>query len=161
VIEIVPAHTPDQIEEARQLFKEYAAWLEIDLCFQNFDVELAGLPGDYAPPRGRLLLAVDGDQIAGCIALRKMADGICEMKRLFVRAAFRGKGLGRELAGNIIRNATKIGYERMRLDTLPGRMDKAIALYRELGFKEIAPYYNNPVPDAMFMELVLSAAVTK
>lgn len=161
MIEIVPAHTPDQIEEARQLFKEYAAWLEIDLCFQNFDVELAGLPGDYAPPRGRLLLAVDGDQIAGCIALRKMADGICEMKRLFVRAAFRGKGLGRELAGNIIRNATKIGYERMRLDTLPGRMDKAIALYRELGFKEIAPYYNNPVPDAMFMELVLSAAVTK
>jgi len=161
VIEIVPAHTPDQIEEARQLFKEYAAWLEIDLCFQNFDVELAGLPGDYAPPRGRLLLAVDGDQIAGCIALRKMADGICEMKRLFVRAAFRGKGLGRELADNIIRNATKIGYERMRLDTLPGRMDKAIALYRELGFKEIAPYYNNPVPDAMFMELVLSAAVTK
>ena len=90
-----------------------------------------------------------------------MAEGICEMKRLFVRAAFRGKGLGRELAGNIIRNATKIGYERMRLDTLPGRMDKAIALYRELGFKEIAPYYNNPVPDAMFMELVLSAAVTK
>ena len=161
MIEIVPAHTPDQIEEARQLFKEYAAWLEIDLCFQNFDVELAGLPGDYAPPRGRLLLAVDGDQIAGCIALRKMADGICEMKRLFVRAAFRGKGLGRELADNIIRNATKIGYERMRLDTLPGRMDKAIALYRELGFKEIAPYYNNPVPDAMFMELVLSAAVTK
>ena len=161
MIEIVPAHTPDQIEEARQLFKEYAAWLEIDLCFQNFDVELAGLPGDYAPPRGRLLLAVDGDQIAGCIALRKMADGICEMKRLFVRAAFRGKGLGRKLADNIIRNATKIGYERMRLDTLPGRMDKAIALYRELGFKEIAPYYNNPVPDAMFMELVLSAAVTK
>ena len=161
MIEIVPAHTPDQIEEARQLFKEYAAWLEIDLCFQNFDVELAGLPGDYAPPRGRLLLAVDGDQIAGCIALRKMADGICEMKRLFVRAAFRGKGLGCELADNIIRNATKIGYERMRLDTLPGRMDKAIALYRELGFKEIAPYYNNPVPDAMFMELVLSAAVTK
>ena len=161
MIEIVPAHTPDQIEEARQLFKEYAAWLEIDLCFQNFDVELAGLPGDYAPPRGCLLLAVDGDQIAGCIALRKMAEGICEMKRLFVRAAFRGKGLGRELAGNIIRNATKIGYERMRLDTLPGRMDKAIALYRELGFKEIAPYYNNPVPDAMFMELVLSAAVTK
>jgi len=161
VIEIVPAHTPDQIEEARQLFKEYAAWLEIDLCFQNFDVELAGLPGDYAPPRGRLLLAVDGDQIAGCIALRKMADGICEMKRLFVRAAFRGKGLGRELADNIIRNATKIGYERMRLDTLPGRMDKAIALYRELGFKEIAPYYNNPVPDAMFMDLVLSAALTK
>ena len=161
MIEIVPAHTPDQIEEARQLFKEYAAWLEIDLCFQNFDVELAGLPGDYAPPRGCLLLAVDGDQIAGCIALRKMADGICEMKRLFVRAAFRGKGLGPELADNIIRNATKIGYERMRLDTLPGRMDKAIALYRELGFKEIAPYYNNPVPDAMFMELVLSAAVTK
>ena len=161
MIEIVPAHTPDQIEEARQLFKEYVAWLEIDLCFQNFDVELAGLPGDYAPPRGCLLLAVDGDQIAGCIALRKIADGICEMKRLFVRAAFRGKGLGRELADNIIRNATKIGYERMRLDTLPGRMDKAIALYRELGFKEIAPYYNNPVPDAMFMELVLSAAVTK
>src|SRR5436853_3921863 len=96
VIEITHADT-NQIEHARQLFKEYAAWLEIDLCFQNFDAELAGLPGDYAPPRGRLLLAADGDQIAGCIALRKIADGICEMKRLFVRAAFRGQGLGRSL----------------------------------------------------------------
>src|SRR5437016_13880632 len=158
---MVPAYTADQIEHARQLFKEYAAWLEIDLCFQNFDAELAGLPGDYAPPRGRLLLAADGDQIAGCIALRKIADGICEMKRLFVRAAFRGQGLGRSLTEAIINEARVIGYERMRLDTLHGRMDKAIALYRELGFKEIAPYYNNPVPGAMFMELVLSAAVTK
>ena len=157
----VEATSLDQIAKARQLFREYSAWLGIDLCFQNFERELAELPGDYALPEGRLLLAYDVAQLAGCVALRKINQRVCEMKRLFVRAAFRGKGLGRELADNIIRNATKIGYERMRLDTLPGRMDKAIALYRELGFKEIAPYYNNPVPDAMFMELVLSAAVTK
>ena len=155
ISEIVPAFSDAQIIQARELFKEYAAWLEIDLCFQNFDKELAGLPGDYAAPDGRLLLAYDDAQLAGCIALRKLSDGVCEMKRLFVREQFRGKGLGRALTERIIREAKRIGYERMRLDTLPPKMNDAIALYRSLGFREIEPYYNNPVPGAIFLELEL------
>jgi carbonic anhydrase len=153
--EIIHAQSPEDIEHARTLFKEYAAWLEIDLCFQNFAKELAELPGEYAPPNGRLFLAGRDTGIAGCIALRKIGDGICEMKRLFVRAEFRGKGLGRKLVEAIISEARKIGYERMRLDTLPGKMDEAIALYRSLGFAEIEPYYQNPVAGAKFMELEL------
>ena len=145
----------EYVKHARELFKEYAAWLEIDLCFQNFDRELAELPGDYAPPEGRLLLAFDNEQLAGCVALRKIGDGVCEMKRLFLRPAFRGKGLGRSLTDAIIREAREIGYQRMRLDTLPPKMNDAIALYRSLGFKEIEPYYPNPVPGAKFMELNL------
>ena len=151
----IQAQTSEQIDQARQLFKEYAAWLEIDLCFQNFEKELAELPGDYAPPDGRLLLAYDDAQLVGCVALRKIDKSICEMKRLFVHDRFRGKGLGRSLIEAIISEAKQIGYERMRLDTLPPKMDKAIALYNELRFKEIEPYYNNPVPGAMFMELIL------
>src|SRR6266705_137055 len=145
----------EYIANGRELFKEYAAWLEIDLCFQNFDQELAGLPGDYAPPDGRLLLAQRNNQIAGCIALRKIGDGICEMKRLFVRPAFRGLGLGRSLIESVIREARAIGYTAMRLDTLPPKMNDAIALYHVFGFQEIAPYYKNPVPGAKFMELSL------
>ena len=152
---IIQLSTPDQIEQSRELFKEYEDSLGIKLCFQNFEKELAELPGDYAPPQGRLLLAMDDDRVAGCIALRKIGDGICEMKRLFVRAEFRGRGLGRKLVEAIISEARKIGYERMRLDTLPGKMDEAIALYRSLGFTEIKPYYQNPVPGAKFMELEL------
>lgn len=154
--EIIPAQSPHDIEHARELFKEYAAWLEIDLCFQNFGKELAELPGDYAPPSGRLFLAVKDTGIAGCVAMRKIGDGICEIKRLFVRAEFRGQGLGRQLAEAIIRAGKEIGYERMRLDTLPPKMNDAIALYRSLGFQEIEPYYNNPVPGAKFMELKLA-----
>ena len=150
------ASSPEEIEQARELFEEYAAWLQIDLCFQSFDKELAGLPGQYALPDGRLLLAFEDDQLAGCVALRKIGEGTCEMKRLFLRSQFRGKGLGRKLAETIIAEARQIGYERMRLDTLPGRMDQAIKLYRALGFKEIPAYYHNPVPDATFMELVLA-----
>lgn len=151
----IQAQTSEQIEQARQLFKEYSAWLQIDLCFQNFEKELAELPGDYAPPDGRLLLAYDDAQLVGSVALRRIDEGVCEMKRLFLRDKFRGKGLGRSLIEAIINEAKQIGYERMRLDTLPPKMDKAIALYSELGFKEIEPYYNNPVPGAMFMELNL------
>jgi putative acetyltransferase len=144
-----------EIDTARVLFEEYAASLEINLCFQNFDKELAGLPGDYAPPSGRLYLAVENDEVAGCIALRKIGEGICEMKRLYVRPAFRGMGLGRKLTERIVEDARAIGYERMRLDTLPGKMDQAIGIYRSLGFKEIEPYYDNPIEGAAFMELEL------
>src|SRR6266567_7209424 len=124
----IQASSPEEIESARELFEEYAAWLQIDLCFQSFDKELAGLPGQYAPPDGRLLMAIEDDQLAGCVARRKIGEDTCEMKRLFLRSQFRGKGLGRKLAETIIAEARLIGYERMRLDTLPGRMDQAIKL---------------------------------
>lgn len=153
--EIIQAHSAEHIDRARELFREYEAWIETDLCFQNFEKELAGLPGKYAPPDGRLLLAIQDEQLAGCVALRKIGEGVCEMKRLFVRPAFHGNGLGRQLIERILMEARQIGYERMRLDTLPPQMNKAIALYRKLGFKEIAPYYDNPVPGALFMELEL------
>lgn len=156
---IVQAHIPEHTDQARSLFREYAAWLGLDLCFQNFEKELAELPGAYAPPAGRLLLAFENDQLAGCVAFRKLSDGVCEMKRLFLRPQFHGKGRGRQLAEAIIAEARGAGYERMRLDTLPDQMGKAIALYRSLGFKEIEAYYKNPVPGALFMELLLDQAV--
>jgi ribosomal protein S18 acetylase RimI-like enzyme len=145
-----------EVQQARQLFEEYAAWLGFNLCFQNFDRELAELPGDYAPPNGRLLLAVENEQVGGCVALRKIGDGIGEMKRLYVRPEFRGKGLGRMLTETIIEAARELGYQRLRLDTLPGKMDQAIAMYRSLGFKNIERYYNNPYEEAAFMELFLN-----
>lgn len=151
----VQAESAEQLRCARELFAEYAAALGISLCFQNFDQELATLPGAYRPPDGRLLLALSEEKIAGCIALRKIADGVCEMKRLYVRPLFRGQGVGRALVEHLIAEAREIGYARMRLDTLPAKMDEAIALYRALGFREIAPYYHNPFADALFMELAL------
>ena len=152
---IYPAHTQEHIDQARTLFTEYEASLNISLCFQNFDEEMKGLPGKYAPPDGRLLLATIDDELAGCIALRKLSPDVCEMKRLFVRPAFRSHGLGRVLVETIIDEARKLGYTRMRLDTLPGLMDKAIALYRSFGFVDIEPYCQNPVEGAKFMELEL------
>ncbi len=153
---IFQATTDEHIEAARTLFEEYAASLGFSLCFQNFDQELKNLPGDYAPPDGRLLLAVENDQLAGCIALRKLGDGVCEMKRLFVRPAYRATGLGRTLVESLIDEARKLGYTQMRLDTIPGKMDKAIALYQTIGFVEIEPYCQNPVEGAKFMELKLA-----
>jgi ribosomal protein S18 acetylase RimI-like enzyme len=148
------AQSAAEIAEARRLFMEYAAAVGIDLCFQNFDEELSTLPGAYARPEGRLLLARVETAVAGCIALRKMGDTACEMKRLYVRPAFRSRSVGRDLAHAIIREARTIGYRRMLLDTLP-LMTDALRLYRALGFREIEPYYHNPVEGALFMELEL------
>ena len=153
-MEVVRATSAEDVERARALFGEYERSLGIDLCFQGFEQELAGLPGAYAPPRGRLLFAVEGDRLAGCVALRPLGDDVCEMKRLYVRPEFRGRRAGRLLATTVIREARAIGYARMRLDTLPS-MEEAIGLYRTLGFVEIAPYTPNPVPGALFLELDL------
>ena len=154
---ILQAAFPEQVEAARALFQEYAASLGFHLCFQSFDKELAGLPGDYAPPDGRLLLAEHEGKIAGCVALHKLSDGVCEMKRLYVRPESRGKALGRALAERVIQEARAMGYSQMRLDTIVGQMDSAIALYRALGFREIPPYRENPIVGAIYMELKLDA----
>ncbi len=155
-MDLIQAESPVHIELARQLFKEYAAALGIDLCFQNFQQELDGLPGAYAPPSGRLFLAMTNTDAAGCVALRKIADDTCEMKRLYVRPEFRGTGLGLKLAEAIISAGRELGYRRMRLDTLPEKMERAVRMYRSLGFKEIAPYYENPVEVVTYMELELN-----
>jgi ribosomal protein S18 acetylase RimI-like enzyme len=153
-MQILEAHSPDCIPVIRELFTEYANSIEIDLCYQSFDRELAELPGRYAPPEGRLFLALESGKAAGCVALRKIGDGVCEMKRLYVRPAFRSVGLGRKLATTIITAARETGYDRMRLDTL-GSMKEAIALYESLDFQRIPPYYDNPSGCAVFMELAL------
>ena len=149
------ATTPDDIQNARQLFEEYAASLGFSLCFQSFDQELASLPGKYSAPSGCLLLAYSNEQLAGCIALRQLDTETCEMKRLFVRPDFRGARLGKVLVDAIIAEARAIGYKRMCLDTVPGKMDRAIGLYEAIGFRDVEPYYDNPVEGARFMELHL------
>ncbi len=155
MVAIRQAATNKQINEARELFREYEAWLGLDLCFQGFEAELAGLPGKYAEPDGRLLLAYLDHQLAGCIALRDLGDGICEMKRLFVRDEFRGRKIGIDLIVRVITDAREIGYDRMRLDTYPPKMGKAVSLYESHGFGPIPPYYDNPHHDVLFMEKLL------
>jgi putative acetyltransferase len=154
-IDLIQATLPEHIEQARTLFLEYGKSLGFSLCFQSFDEELKNLPGAYGPPSGRLLLARSGDHAAGCVALRKLEAGICEMKRLYVRPSDRGRGLGRILVERVITEARLIGYERMRLDTVASAMGDAIALYRTMGFKEIAPYSAIPIESALWMELLL------
>jgi putative acetyltransferase len=155
ILTFTQAHSPDQVAQARELFLQYAESLGFSLCFQGFDNELAGLPGEYAPPDGRLLLAECEGQLAGCVALHRLGSDVCEMKRLYLRPVFRGKGLGRALAERIIAEARQIGYQRMRLDTVEPVMKDALAMYRKLGFKEISPYRTNPIAGAKYMELEL------
>jgi GNAT superfamily N-acetyltransferase len=153
--EIVQVTTPGaKLEAVRALFLEYAESLGFSLCFQGFDDELGNLPGIYAPPEGRLLLARESTEIRGCVGLRKLNPATCEMKRLYVRRQFRGTGLGRQLAEKIVADARAIGYRRICLDTLPA-MAEARALYRSMGFRETAPYHHNPLPGVVFMEKYL------
>lgn len=147
--------SPDDIGMIRTLFIEYQHWLNFSLCFQGFDQELAGLPGKYALPAGRLYLAEIDGTVCGCIALRPMDEpGVCEMKRLYVREEFRGKKIGKLLAERIVADAKAIGYHTMRLDTLQ-RMETARTLYRQLGFTDIPAYYNNPLDEVVYLELSL------
>jgi GNAT superfamily N-acetyltransferase len=155
VLNIAPASSSRDIEDARILFGEYAGLVAEALCFQNFDGELVALPGDYAPPAGVLLIARDADKAAGCVALRRVDAGTGEMKRMFVRDQYRGSGLGRRLALAVIEEARKRKYRRMVLDTLP-KLATAIALYRDLGFRETGPYLASPTPGALCFELRLS-----
>lgn len=149
------AGSPEQITIIRELFLEYAQSLGFSLCFQGFDQELAGLPGVYAPPAGRLILATQGGHAAGCVALHRLDAKYCEMKRLYVRRQFRGQGLGSHLAERIIADARQIGYKYLRLDTVEPVMRRAVAMYRRLGFVEIEPYRPNPIDGALYMELQL------
>lgn len=154
MLKISPVETGEDVELARELLEEYADSLGIDLSFQNFEEELANLPGCYARPEGCILLARYNEEIAGCVALRKLSDCICEGKRLYVKPRFRGLKIGRKLVEAIIEEARKIGYTRMRGDTLAS-MKVARALYASLGFKQIEPYCYNPIEGAIFIELVL------
>lgn len=155
MIELIYAEAHASIEDARKIFREYEQWLGLDLCFQNFEEEMRSLPGKYAPPDGRLILAYKDGEIAGGIALRKIEEGICEMKRLYLRENVRGGGIGSSLIEKLIEEARKIGYKKMRLDTFPPKMGKAVQLYESHGFYEIPPYYENPYDGVLYMEKTL------
>lgn len=154
MVAVIQVNKGDELLSVRALFEAYAASLNFDLCFQGFKEELANLPGNYAPPEGRLLLALHSNEAAGCVALQEFEEGICEMKRLYVKPRFRGLGIGRTLAETIISEARKIGYKRMCLDTVPS-MREAHLLYQSMGFKDVEPYRYNPIPGTRFMELAL------
>jgi putative acetyltransferase len=156
-VSIFQAQTPQDMACARELFQQYADSVGAVISLRNFGEELAGLPGEYGPPQGRLLLAFCARRAAGCVTLRKLEESICEMRRLYVRNEFRGQGLGHELVHAAISAAREIGYQRIRLDNLSSMQD-AIALYRSLNFKDIPPYHPDPHPDAVYMELVLHSA---
>ena len=163
-LELVAATSAEHFGAARDLFKEYAAALSIDLCFQNFEAELASLPGDYAPPGGALLLALVDGTPAGCVAMRPLPESdhvnACEMKRLYVRRAFRRFGLGRQLAQRLMDLAALAGHSCMLLDTLD-EMEAARGLYTSLGFEEIPPYYFNPIAGAHYLKVELDAPATR
>jgi putative acetyltransferase len=153
ILEAAPEHLP----EVRERFREYAAWLKVDLCFQGFERELAELPGDYAAPRGRLLVAYDGTHVVGCAALRPLEGRDCEMKRLYVMPAYRGQGIARRLTEELVSEASALAYCRMLLDTLDF-MVPARALYASLGFMEVPAYYHNPIPGAVYLAKELQPA---
>ena len=160
-VEVSAPRSTADLEAIKGLFREYAESLGFSLAYQDFEKELADFPGKYAPPEGALLLAKAGDEAAGTVALRKLETGVCEMKRLYVRPAFRGRRLpdgrsiGRALAEDIVAIGRDRGYQRLRLDTIGGKMRQALSLYRSMGFVEIPPYYASPIPDTAYMELVL------
>ena len=152
MFKVLEAKSKEQLKDTRRLFEEYSNYLNIDLEFQDFEEELNNLPGEYKPPHGCILLAFYNSNLAGCVALRKFEDKICEMKRLYVKPQFRNRGFGNSLVKALIDKAIKIGYKYMRLDTLPF-MKEAISLYKSLGFKEMKPYRYNPFRGAKFFEL--------
>ena len=156
ILEAIPEHIP----AVRERFCEYAAWLKVDLCFQGFEKELAELPGDYAAPGGRLLVACAGPHVVGCAALRPLEGRDCEMKRLYVVPAYRGQGIARTLAEKLVSEANVVGYRRILLDTLDF-MVTARALYASLGFKEVSAYYHNPIPGAVYLAKELQRAAAR
>ncbi|MGH8014932.1 MAG: GNAT family N-acetyltransferase [Candidatus Zixiibacteriota bacterium] len=153
-VKSVPTDSKAEIQTIRELFLEYAKSLNFDLCFQGFDKEVAGLPGGYAPPDGRLMLALCDRKVAGCVGLQKVTDGVCEMKRLWVRPEFRGRKIGRKLADAIIAESRQIGYTLIKLDTID-TMVEAISMYKSMGFSETSAYRYNPIEGAKYMELKL------
>lgn len=154
--EIIEVNNDELIAETKLLFLEYEKWLNVSLCFQGFEDEVQTLPGKYAPPDGRLYLVKSEESYCGCIALRKLEDSICEMKRLYLIEKTRGKGIGNTLVAKIVQDAKTIGYKKMRLDTIKEKMPKAVEIYTKHGFVEIKPYYHNPNPHTLFMELDLT-----